>query len=420
MKGLRAHLISIGDELTAGLTVDTNSAWLAKQLSAVGIDTTAHATVNDEGDAITATIARSVEQADLVIVTGGLGPTCDDITRHSIAACLGVDLQLDEASLAEIEAFFARRNRPMIDLNRIQAMIPAGCDALANPCGTAPGIAAKFPTATLYALPGVPSEMKALFAAHIAPRLPQQTGAIVHRLIRAFGTGESNLAERIADLMPRTGPVRVGTTVSDSLISVRLTSKAPTPEEADAQTRPYIDAICDRLGPLILGLGDQASVQKATAQLLTKAGQTLATAESCTGGLIGKLLTDLSGSSQYYLGGVIAYANHVKRDQLGVPESMLIEHGAVSEPVAETLARNVRKTFAADWGIATTGIAGPTGGAAEKPVGLVFTALASPSGQVEVTRHLLAGSRGRIRQQAALKALNALRLALRQQMDKQP
>ncbi len=409
---MRAFIIAIGQELTTGQSVDTNSAWLSRELSARGIVTAGHLTVPDDQAVIARAFLEASELAEIVIATGGLGPTADDLTRQALADAMGVELVRDDQCLAEIEAFFKSRNYPMVQANLIQAYFPAGSTALSNSCGTAPGIAAKLGQADVYVTPGVPSEMKAMFNASVAPALPSCGITIVNRIVRLFGLGESSAGEILADLMKREGPILVGTTVSEGIISIRIISQAATPAEANSQADDTVLQVCNRLGEKVFGVGEDVTMASATGELLRRAGQTVATAESCTGGLIGKMLTDTGGSSAYYLGGIISYANEVKRDQVGVPEDFLIKHGAVSEQVAGALAEGARKKLNADWAIGVTGIAGPTGGTAEKPVGLVYTSLAGPDGNVTVQKNLFHGGREMIRLRSALTALNNLRLEL--------
>jgi nicotinamide-nucleotide amidase len=408
---MNAAILAIGNELTSGRSLDTNSAWLADQLGRRGIATVQHVTVGDDRPAIARALTAAAGQGEMVIATGGLGPTNDDLTRHGLADALGAELILDEPSLAVIQSFFDRIGRTMVEGNRIQAMIPAGCRALANSCGTAPGIAGRLGQAAVYITPGVPREMRAMFAEQIAPELPVGEGTIRHEIIRVFGGGESDVAETIEDLMHRDGPVVVGTTVADGLISIRITSRAGDDAAAEAQARAVIEPICQRLGRRVLGIGEEVSMASTVGGLLDSAGATLATAESCTGGLIGAMVTDVPGSSGYYLGGVVAYANAIKESQLGVSREVLELHGAVSAEAAAEMANGVRHRFGSTWGLSTTGIAGPGGGSESKPVGLVFTALAGPAG-VRVARHTFPGDRAKVRQRTAMSALDSLRLAL--------
>jgi nicotinamide-nucleotide amidase len=412
---MKAFVLAIGNELTSGQSIDTNSAWLSERIGELGIFTVGHMTVPDEQPAIAAAIRHAAGLADLLLISGGLGPTPDDLTRQAVAEAMGVELQLDEACLAEIEEFFAHR-RPggkMAPSNRIQAMLPVGATAMPNARGTAPGIAAELGKTQLFVMPGVPCEMTAMFENCVLPRLPARRNVILHRVVNLFGAGESDIVSQIGDIMHRAGPVIVGTTVAGGMVSIRVTSRAQTSDQADAQAQEIIRKIRDRLGEKVVsvGIGAEATMAASVGTLLQKANQTLATAESCTGGLLGKLLTDVPGASEYYLGGMVTYDNQAKQEQLGVPAEMLEAHGAVSEQVAGAMALGVRQRFSSDWGIGITGIAGPDGGSDEKPLGLVYTALADHDG-AKVQKHLLHGDREIIRLRAALVGLNALRLRL--------
>jgi len=414
---MNAIIISIGNELTSGQTIDSNSAYLSEQLGSLGIETLSHVTVGDDRAATARAIIAAAGEAQLVLVTGGLGPTADDLTRHALADAMGgVELVQDAASLAELEDFFRRRGRSMVDANRIQAMFPAGSRPIANACGTAAGIAARVGGATVYVMPGVPSEMRRMFAERIAPELPSGRVAIVRRTLCTFGAGESDVGARIDDLMARGANPLVGTTVDAGLISIRVASRAATPDEAARQADATIAEIARRLGDLVVGQGEHA-MSAAVGMELRRRGQSLATAESCTGGLIGGMITDVAGASDYYLGGVVSYANSVKRDLLAVGQDILAANGAVSEPVARAMAEGCRRRFGADWAVSATGIAGPSGGSndMEKPVGLVYIGLCGP-GCEEVHRHVLPGDRSGIRTRAALTALNHLRLGLRMRL----
>ena len=411
MNAMSAIIVSIGNELTSGQTVDTNSAYLAGQLDMLGIDTLSHVTVGDDRAVTARAITAAAAEAQLVLVTGGLGPTADDITRHALADAMGgAELIEDAASLAELEDFFRRRGRTMVDANRIQVMLPAGSRAIPNVCGTAPGIAATVGGAMVYVMPGVPNEMRRMFAERILPDLPTGQVVIVRRTLHTFGTGESDVGARLADLMARDANPLVGTTVSAGLVSVRIAGRAASAAEAGRLADATLAEISRRLGEWVVGEGEQ-TMPAAVGALLRQRRQTLATAESCTGGLIGEMVTDVSGSSDYYLGGIVSYANSVKRDLLGVGETILAANGAVSEPVARAMADRCREALGADWGVSVTGIAGPTGGSDEKPVGLVFIGLSGPN-CTATHRHLLPGDRPTVRRRAAMTALNHLRLRL--------
>jgi len=407
---MRAIIISVGDELVAGLTEDTNAAYLARRLGELGIEVAAHHTVGDDRRAIAAAIASAAAGADLVLVSGGLGPTADDLTRQALADATGCELTLDSRRLADIEEFFARRGRTMQPANRIQAMVPAGAESLPNAMGTAPGIAARLGNASVVALPGVPHEMQRMFDDAVAPRLAGGGGCIVRREVHCFGEGESDMAGRIADLMERGANPTVGTTVSGGMVTVRIVSRSASRQEAERLAEQTVVTLRQRLGQLVVGV-DEQTMPAAVGELLRRAGCTAATAESCTGGQIGWMLTSVSGSSDYYVGGVVGYCDDVKRKLLGVSQDLLSRCGAVSEEVAAAMAAGCRRLLGADWAVSVTGIAGPAGGSEKKPVGLVYVGLAGPEFQA-VHHHILPGSREIVRLRASLTALNHLRLAL--------
>ena len=408
---MKAIVIAVGDELLSGATVDTNSAYLAGELALRGIETIAHRTVGDNECAISSAIAAAAEQVRIVLVSGGLGPTKDDLTRQGLARAMGGQLVLNETCLAEIEAFFSRRGRQMAEVNRFQAMIPAGADPLPNAIGTAPGIAGPVGQAQVFVMPGVPVEMRQMFAASVSPRLGETGISITRRLLHTYGTGESDIGSMIADLMvERDGAVTVGTTVSGGLVSIRVTARGPDDGEVRAAADAVIAEVRRRLGTLVVGAGD-VTMAPAVGQLLAGRRETLATAESCTGGMIGQMITDTPGASAYYVGGIVAYANEIKTAELGVGGRLLDDEGAVSERVAEAMALGCRRRFASDWAVSVTGIAGPAGGTEGKPVGLVYIALASAS-RCEVHRHVFPGPRRQVRQRTAIAALNHVRLAL--------
>ena len=410
---MNAIIISIGNELTTGQTVDTNSAYLAAGLAEHGIAANEHWTIADDRGAISAAFRRAAEAADVVLVTGGLGPTQDDLTRQGLADAMGSSLVLDEKCLARIEEFFRRRNRPMNEANRVQAMIPAGAMPLENRLGTAPGLAARLGKANIFVTPGVPWEMKWIFENRIAPQLPPGQGVIVHRIIHTFGLGESDVGAMIADLMRRGANPLVGTTVAAGMVSIRIISEAKDRDIARRQAGDVIQELKRRLGDLVVGEEDQ-TMASVVGEMLRHRKQTVATAESCTGGMVGQTLTSIAGASDYYLGGVVAYANQAKAGLLDVPRELIALHGAVSEPVARAMAEGCRKHFASDWAISVTGIAGPGGGSEQKPIGLVYVGLAGPSG-TQSHRHILPGTRDIVRLRATLTALDHLRLELMRQ-----
>lgn len=410
---MNAQLLSIGNELTLGQTVDTNAAWLAQRLAAVGVLCTRHVTVADERAEITCEILEAAKSADLLLVTGGLGPTPDDLTREALADAMGVELEFHAECMAQIEAFFTSRKRPMHPQNRQQAFCPRGATPLDNPHGTAPGVRGRVGKCDVYLMPGVPREMKPMFETHVLPNLSRVGGAaIVQRTIKTFGMPEAEVGEKIADLMARGRNPTVGTSAADLIISIRINAHGSTVDEATRMADADTTVVRERLGIVVFGEeGD--SVQDAVGRLLIAQRRTVATAESCTGGLIAKRLTDVSGSSAYLIQAFVTYANSAKERLLEIPPALIAQHGAVSAPVAEAMAANGRRISGTDYALSATGVAGPTGGTAEKPVGLVFVGLATAA--KAIVKELRFGenlSRDEIRDRTAKAALNLLRLEL--------
>ncbi len=409
-----AWIIASGTELTLGQTVDTNSAWLAVRCAALGIRAERHITVGDELAAIRDAALDAAQHADVVLVSGGLGPTDDDLTRAALADAAGVALVEHTQSLQQIEAFFARRNRPMHAQNRVQALLPAGAEVLENRNGTAPGFRVDVRGVPVIAMPGVPSELKLMFDGEVAPALAAAArgSVVVSRTIHTIGMPESQLGAEIADLMKRGRNPEVGTTADGGIIGVRINASAAGPEVAQQMLDATEAVIRDRLGEIVFGR-DQDTLPAVVGELLVQAQQTLGVAESCTGGLLGALLTDTPGSSRYFIGGITCYANDVKHRVVGVPHEILATHGAVSPQVAEAMARGAAQLLHADHALAITGVAGPDGGTLEKPVGLVYIGLATPMGAA--SHELRCGadaSRALIRMRSARTALDLLRREL--------
>ena len=409
-----AALCSIGDELLLGQIVDSNAAWLAARLTGLGIEPVEHRTVGDDAQRIAEALRALARRCDVLIVTGGLGPTEDDVTRHALAAACGCVLQLDPRSLEQIRTFYARLGRKMPEANRRQALRPACGEALENRCGTAPGLRVPIDRCVCYALPGVPFEMRDMFERLVQPELAARAAGRVVRVrkLHCCGAGEAAIGERLADLMSPGRTPRIGTTANLGIITVHIVAEAATPNQAEVLLDSAEAQIRERLGSLVFGRDDQ-TLAGVVGQRLAQREQTLAVAESCTGGLLGALITDVPGASRYFLGGVISYANEVKRDVLGVPQGLLDAHGAVSEPVAAAMAEGVRRRLGSHWAVSLTGIAGPTGGSPGKPVGLVYAGLAGPTRtRVQMLRFSPDQPRDVIRLRSCHAALNLLRLLL--------
>lgn len=412
---MHAEIIAIGSELVSGQKLDTNSQWLSHRLGQLGIATHFHTTLGDDLAENVAAFRVAMNRAGLIVVTGGLGPTQDDLTREALAEALGLRLVEDQQSLAAIEAFFARRNRAMTERNRVQALRPDGSESIANPVGTAPGIWVATGDRLIACLPGVPSEMKVMFDEQVIHRLrgaDALAGVIVHRVINLFGKGEAEIEAMAFDLTVRGRTPEVGITASDATISFRITSAGDTEAEAMKLAEPTAALIYERFGDLIVGEGSENVVDDLIRRLRA-AKLTLALAESCTGGLIGEQITRIAGVSDIFLGGVVSYANAAKTDLLGVAPGLIARCGAVSAEVAEAMARGALSRFGADLAIAVTGIAGPGGGTPEKPVGLIFLGLATSEGQW--SKRLELGPeqpRDIIRSRAAKQAMNFARAHL--------
>ncbi len=409
-----AWIISVGTELALGQITDTNAGWLATELAARGIRATRHLTVPDELDAVRGAFTEAAGRSDVILVTGGLGPTDDDLTRRAAADATGSALELHAPSLAQLRAFHERRGRDMPERNKLQAMLPRSATAIENTCGTAPGMRIELGGTPCFILPGVPFEMKAMFVRDVAPHLVASARGtiLLTRRLHTFGLPESTLGERIADLMARGRNPEVGTSADLGIIDIRINATAATTAAAQALLDETEQALRARLGPVVYGRDDD-TLASVVGQHLLQRNATLATAESCTGGLIGKLLTDVSGSSVYYVGGAITYANDAKIRQLGVAERDLATVGAVSEPVARSMAHQVAHRFKADYALSVTGVAGPGGGTVDKPVGLVFIGLHTPK-DTAAGEHRFGSDlpRHAVRMRAAHTALNLLRLDL--------
>jgi nicotinamide-nucleotide amidase len=410
---MKCEILSIGSELTSGQNLDTNSQWLSRRLAEIGIAVGWHTTVADDLDANIEAFRIASRRAGLVLVTGGLGPTQDDLTREVLARVAGVELVENTESLLHIEEMFRRRNRTMPERNRVQAFFPAGAQPIPNDRGTAPGIWMRLGDCWLAAMPGVPSEMYAMFASQVRPRLLALGlggGVLVQRKINTFGWGESAVEEKLLDLTRRGHVPEVGITVSDAVISLRILARAPSLAEAEAQITPVEQTIRERLGSLVFGVEDE-ELPDAVAALLESKRHSLATAESVTAGMVGEQLGRVPGISSWFRGGIIAYDNRLKVELLGVPQTLIDTHGAVSAPVVEAMAVGCRTRLRTDLAVSTVGVAGPNDLGPDKPVGLVYVGLAW-SGGVSSVRFSWTGSRTEVQRRTAKLALNQVRLHL--------
>jgi len=409
---MRAVVISTGDELTTGRTLDTNANFLADQLVGVGVDVVSMLVVGDYPERIAWAWRTALEQADLIICTGGLGPTADDLTTETVARVAGRDLLMDQGVADRIRQMFAAMGRVMPENNLKQALFPDGAVIVPNALGTAPGFRLQIPTAHgachCVVLPGVPREMKAMLADQVLPwlrDLRRGTDEYRSHTFQTFGISESALDELVAGAVdPSEG--RIAFRAAFPQISLRVTVHAP-PADVDCRLQAAAAKLRERLQGYCYGEGN-TTMEAAVGELLTRAGATIAVAESCSGGLIGHRLTDVPGSSAYLLADVVAYSNEVKRTLLGVAPATLAAHGAVSCEVAEEMARGVRVLVGATVGLSTTGIAGPSGGTPEKPVGTVCIAIDSPAG-TRSRRYQLWGTRDWVKLLASQIALDWVR-----------
>jgi nicotinamide-nucleotide amidase len=408
-------VVTVGDELLLGTTVDTNAAWLGRHLAARGIPVMRRHTVADDAAEIRCAVADAAEVADLVLVTGGLGPTPDDLTRDAVAAWLGRPLREDPEVLESIEARFRERGvEELPGPNRRVAQIPEGAQKLANPLGTAPGLVMERERSLIVLLPGVPAELRAIVRAGLEEALAKAFGSrlrpVYHRLLHTTGIPESLLAEQMADVLGEAEApgedrhaVRIAFLPDIRGVDLRLTTAADTRQEAEER----LDRMEDRLGPTVAPWRfhtDRGDLADAVRAALRERGLRLAVAESCTGGLVSKRLTDLPGSSEVLEGGVVAYANEVKVRELGVDSEVLERDGAVSEAVARQMAEGVASRLGVACGLGITGVAGPGGGTEDKPVGTVWYA-ATVSGRTVVRGERFPGDRAGVRERAAQGAL---------------
>lgn len=407
---MTAAVLCIGTELTRGELVNTNATWLAEALTQVGLEVTSVDCVDDDRARIDASLRRLASEHALLVCTGGLGPTTDDITTECVARVAGVELVRDAASLEQVAQRLSRFGRPMALSNAKQADFPVGARILPNLHGTAPGFRMQLGDCAAYFMPGVPSEMKAMFGASIAPDLDALVSEPRHQIVlRTFGSPESEVNDLLAGVEQAFGVV-IGYRATLPEIEVKVLARAPARDAAASLARRAADEVRARLGDRVYAEGF-GSLPDSVGALLAERGRTLALAESCTGGLAAELMTRLPGASRYFLGGVVAYDNRIKSELLGVPAELIAAHGAVSREVALAMAEGARTRLGADFGLAFTGIAGPDGGSAQKPVGLVHWALASATA-TEHRERVFGGDRQGIRRRAAFAGLDLLRRAL--------
>jgi nicotinamide-nucleotide amidase len=376
MKTILAELLTIGDEILYGQIVDTNSQWMSVELDKVGIKVIRKTTVGDQEDEILTAFAEAENRADIILITGGLGPTSDDLTKPLLAKYFNCDLQINEEALAEVTEFFVSRGRELTEMNRQQAALPTACIKITNPIGTAPGMWFEKKGKVFMSMPGVPHEMKKMMTERVIPKLLEtfRMPVIVHQLVRTVGIGESFLAEKISTWEKALPPsIKLAYLPSLGEVKLRLTAFGDDKEQLLSMIDQQVELLKPIAGEYIYGLGEEG-LEIVIGKLLKQKGLTLAVAESCTGGYVSHLITSVPGSSDYFLGSIIPYGYEIKMRQLGVKPEILEQHGAVSEPTIIEMANLVRAKFNTDIGVATSGIAGPGGATTDKPVGTVWIA----------------------------------------------
>lgn len=404
------EIVAVGTELLLGQLVDTNTAFVAEHLARAGIDVFGTRGVGDNRERIAAVLREALERADGVVTTGGLGPTVDDLTKEAACDALGLEVELNGEALGVMEALFAGLHRPMRENNRKQAMLPKGARVFQNPHGTAPGFAvARADGKFVASMPGVPFEMKPMLEKQVIPWLRERfgtAGGIYTRVVHAIDIAESEIDHRIADLFRTLENPKIAVLAHGGRCDVKIMAKASGEAAARVVIEPVLREIADRLRGHVFGY-DGDSLAGSVHALLQAAGERVAVAESCTGGLVCAALSAVPGASRSFVGGVVAYDNDLKVDALGVSADTLEEDGAVSEAVARAMAAGARRRFGTELAVATTGVAGPGGGSAEKPVGLVWLAL-SAAGHEEAHRVTYRGGRASVQARATTAALGLL------------
>jgi len=408
-----AEIISIGDELLVGQVVNTNATWIAQHLNEIGIPVKQISDIADDEEDIRQALDLAFSRSDVILMTGGLGPTRDDITKTTLCKYFNTHLVFHQPSLENIERLFPARGLKITDVNRRQAEVPANCTPLVNPQGTAPGMWFEKDKKILVSMPGVPFEMEALMEKYILPRLEiaDNQMTVVHKTVITQGVGESFLAELIKDWeLNLPAHMKLAYLPQPGIVRLRLTAYGEDRNSLTSEVDDLIETLKRLIPDQIIGYGND-TLEEVIGKLLKDRKMTISTAESCTGGYLGHLITSVPGSSEYYLGSVIAYSNRIKQEMLGVSEKSLQSYGAVSEQVVKEMADGARVKFNTDFAVATSGIAGPDGGTPEKPVGTVWIAVSSKKRTV-AKKFMFGEHRGRNIRRSALAALNMLRVEI--------
>jgi nicotinamide-nucleotide amidase len=406
---MNAIIITIGDEILIGQTIDTNSAWIANKLNLCGVDIVKIVSISDKKNEIIKALDDSKQDADLILITGGLGPTNDDVTKNTLAEYFGVKLVINKEVLQHIEQFVIKRKAHMNERNIKQAEVPENCKVLQNNIGTAPGMLFTEGKKIIISMPGVPFEMKELMENHVIPIINEREKDlhIIHKVILTQGTSESKLAEILEDWeLNLPDSISLAYLPSPGLIKLRLTAKGIQKETLEKEISNSVYYLEQIIPELICGY-DSERLEELIGKSLNTKKQTLSTAESCTGGNIAHLITLIPGSSQYYKGSVVAYSNEIKQEILSVDKTIIETYGAVSKQVVEEMVKGIKKIYNTDVAIATSGIAGPDGGTKEKPVGTTWIAVANNSG-IYSKKYIFGDQRERNIQRASLTALNML------------
>ncbi|SDC50603.1 MULTISPECIES: competence/damage-inducible protein A [unclassified Candidatus Frackibacter] len=407
---MRAEIVSIGTELLLGQIIDTNAAYIAEKLAELGIDLYHRNTVGDNKERLYKSLKMSLERSDIVLTTGGLGPTDDDLTREVVADVMKVELIKDQDLVERIEGFFKDLGREMTENNLTQAYLPAGAEPIINEQGTAAGIILEKDNNTIISMPGVPEEMKKMMSKTVIPYLKKKLGSnqlIKSKVLKVCGYGESSLETEIKDILDEQTNPTIALLAGKAEVHLRITAKSKDEELADQLIKEAEAKLRSRLGVNIFGVNDE-TLEEVIGNYLKNEKLTLAVAESCTGGLIGDRITDIPGSSSYFERGVVTYSNQAKKDLLRVKEKTLKEEGAVSKKVALKMAKGVKELASTDLGVSVTGIAGPGGGSKEKPVGLVYMGLATSEG-TKAFRFKFHGNRQQIKYLTSQYVLDKLR-----------
>jgi nicotinamide-nucleotide amidase len=410
---MKAEIISIGDELLLGQVIDTNSAWIGQELNKLGVNVHFKSTIGDSREILLKTLHESAERSDIIVMTGGLGPTKDDLTKHILCEFFDTKLIQNDAVLAWVQSIFLKRNLPMLASNNEQAMVPEISEVLWNRNGTAPGMYFVKNNKVFISMPGVPFEMKCIFEEEVIPKLQKQFSfpSIIHKTILTASIGESFLAKKIAtieDSLP--SHIKLAYLPSVGAVRLRLSAYGNDNSVLAEELNTIVDSLYACIGEYIYG-EEEDTLSQSVGKLLAAKNNTVATAESCTGGYLAHLLTSIPGSSSYYTGSILAYANVIKENILQVDKNILIQNGAVSEACVKAMAENCRRIMHTDYAIATSGVAGPSGGTKEKPVGTVWIAVATPTHCIARVFNM-GDHRGRTIERTALMGLDMLRKEL--------